>query len=189
MIAIESPEVKAACLLALVDQTDKGQLEHLLSIGHHPKTLDELRQLSSTDLSRMSKVSALKIYMDVDPQALSKAISSQRITNQYDHDMAYFVEHGATLSMLRKYFSGDDQQISHFRDMLQGAERSQLGRTKMPSDTKLRDSIHAAAAKLFKAGGSTGAQPLTRTHLIDLHKQFSDMRLDVLLAVLNEFQT
>jgi Protein of unknown function (DUF2857) len=189
-ISLQSPDAKANGLLALVQRIDAGEIESLLKAGFDSETLELLRNVTSTELSRLSNMHTLKMSVGILPTDLNRAIRQLKTSAVYDNELAYFVQHGATLSMLRKYFVGDAKQIDHLRSLLSAQDVSQKrGRATMPNDESLRDDIHRAWLQIKKKRSENQQKQNLhlRDELISLHGQFNDLRLDVLYAVINEF--
>lgn len=187
MLHVVDIGLKTTLLAALIERLETGDIESLIALGIPAEDLESLRKLSASDLMRVASHRQLAITYQVQPLAISQALTALKVQSTYEAELEAFVAAGASLSMLRQLFRTDIDQVKTYREML--APRKSPGRPSMPC-AKTRDAIHAAWSELRAVHFLPvllKANSVTRKALLVLHQQFNDLSLEALFAVLHEF--
>lgn len=178
MIRVQDRTLRSMLLTHLVEQVERGGFDHLVGKGLQPETLDKLRALTVPDLLHLVETGHPDIHFSIDEAAIDLGMARVDLLKTEMNELAYYVEHGASLSMLIRLFPRTDQRvIEEYRKLL--APVRGRGRPSLPDD-KTRDLVHQAwfSSKDVRA---------LRTRLMDLHQQFTQIPLEALFATVNEF--
>lgn len=178
MIRVQDRTLRSMLLTHLVEQIERGGFDHLVAKGIQPSTLDKLRTLTVPDLLHLVETGHPDIHFSIDEAAIDLGMARVELLKTEMNELAYYVENGASLSMLIRLFPRTDQRvIEEYRKLLAPARKP--GRPSLPND-KTRDLVHQAWF------ASRDARAL-RTRLMALHQQFQSIPLETLFATVNEF--
>jgi len=184
MIEIKDPVLKRLLLEHLVEQMDQGHLDPLLEAGVWPELLDTLRERPARDLINASQMD-LKLRFTLDCSGVVDAFNRLDAVKRDIALKEYFVIGGAAPELMTKLFKLTSVQIRQLREVLCPAGEQPLGgRPRLP-EIAIRESIQMDWAKLAKEQ----PQDSLRERLYQLHLLHSDISINSLWAVLNEFDS
>lgn len=179
MIRVVDPTVRTMIFNHLIEQLERGSVEPLMSLGITPEMMDELRALSVGEVMQLASSGYPDVHFSFDVNGFRLGMSSLERRKAEINELAYFIQHGASHSMVAQFFTTTNPEVvKNLRLLLRGDRKS--GRAALPSDSK-RDEIHNAWFAL-----KSSVQTL-RGRLVTLHGQFPEIPLDALYATVNEF--
>ena len=179
LLLVEDDSLKLMLLTFLVGKIEKGAFDELIKAGLVADHLDALHALSSSDLLRLSKTKALRLYVHVDVASLNRCLAQMGQHKTRSEKQEYFMTHHASPAMMYELFRMGYQEQDNARVAL-GVVKAR-GRPRLP-DHRTRDVIH----KAWHESASAESSKIDRYY--QLHRQFCDYSLAALHAVVNEFQ-
>ncbi|MEQ1602417.1 MAG: DUF2857 family protein [Methylophilaceae bacterium] len=182
-LIVTDPGLKASLLLHMVEKIERGELHTLLESGNSPECLDQLRQLDIASLMRLVHIGCPEVTFRVVDESIKGGLDTLQRQNNENDDLIYFIQNGATQSMLGDLFRMNGDVIQSYRKLL--SQESKPGRTTLPNE-KLREGIQQHWYTL-EVSCLTKAETL-RKKLRLLHGQFNDVSIDMLYATINEFE-
>lgn len=180
MISVTDPHLRVSLLMHLIERLDRGELSELLESGACPQMMDKLRQLETGSLLRLGIMHQPEIHFSLNETGLDLSLEAIERHNKEIAELVYFVQNGASLSMLNQLFPTHSTEIIQTYRKLLSNERK-AGRASLP-DEKTRDAIHKLWHELANEGNGL------REQLRVLHLVFPESRIDVLYATVNEFE-
>lgn len=170
-VAISDPVLKRVLLQHLLDQEQTDLPDNLASF------LENLRQRPMQDFLALTSARTLQVRI-----YLGEVVPSlQHLEAQNDEEalLMYFVDHGASRSLLRRLFSVTGARAA---ELTRAAGLASQGRTRRIAPN-VSDQIHEAWYAINK---SEPDLPLrARFHV--LHRQFQALKIREIEGVLNEF--
>lgn len=183
-VAITDPHLRVSLLMHLIERLDRGELGALLESGVCPKSLDKLRQLEMSSLIRLGAMRQPEIHFSLNSTGLDFGLQTIERQNNEIVELVYFIQNGASLSMLNQFFPAQDiRVIQTYRKLLTNERKT--GRTALP-DENTRDLIHQSWHAMGEEYPDISS---LRERLMLLHGFFNDYSLDVLYATVNEFES
>ena len=180
-IRVIDPTVRTMIITHLIEQLERGSVEPLLSRGVTPEMMDALRSLSTGDVLQLASSGHPDVHFTLDLNGFRLGLSTLERRKAEMQELAYFIQHGASHSMIAQFFPTTDAEVvRNIRSLLLGDRKP--GRAALPADGK-RDAIHNA---WFSLKAAMPDRPL-RARLVTLHGQFPELPLDALFATVNEF--
>ncbi len=170
-VAISDPHLKRALLQHLIEQEDVALPVELAGF------LAEIRERSLQDFLALTSARTLRISVSIGN--LRPGLRQLDASNRQADLLSYFVQHGASRSMLCEYFSLTPTTA---RAMRVEAGIHHTGRAQLPPP-EIRDRIHATWHQMQQELPSTTSQ---RERVYALHRQFEGVSIRVLEAVLKE---
>lgn len=182
MVRVIDNTLRASLLMHLIEQLERGDLAVLLEKGACPKSMDRLRNMSISELLQLASSGHPDIHFSIDEAGFDMGISTLDRRKRDTEDLFYFLQHGASQSMLNDCFPAVDQKvIRSFRELLKNDRKT--GRVSLP-DEEMRDAIH----KGWHAMPAEHPEITSlRERLILLHGYYPYYSMDVLFATVNEF--
>jgi hypothetical protein len=168
-------------VVKLID-TEEG-LDLLLRQGCSANLLDDLRQRKARDLVEVAgRLRTMHILLSA-KEIEGELHRLDRIRE--DQEMyEYFILNGASRNMICEMWKRTHDEVASMRKALLPGGGAAPGRSPMPKDTSVRESIHQAWAVIRKQEPK-GSR---RQHLYRLHQQFQTYTIDTLVCVLDEFK-
>jgi len=173
MLALYDAQVRLVLLNHVAVCLSDGQLERIRAAGIKVDQLTRLRQLSAVDLSRLAAMRGLRIGVAFDGAALQVGLRAVALVNEARALEAYFIRHGASTRLMKTLFKYR-RKLTHTRRREFGAWRP-AGRPAMP-DRATRASIYRTWLSI--------AEPTPRIRYYRLHREFPDIPIAVLEAVI-----
>jgi hypothetical protein len=179
LLLVEDESLKLMLLAFLVSKIEKRPFDELIKAGMVADHLNMLHGMSSSDLLRLSKTKALRLYVQVDVASLNRCLAQMGQHKSRFEKQEYFITHHASPAMMYELFRMSQREQDHARVAL-GMVKPR-GRPRLP-DHRTRDVIHQAWHE------SASAQSSKIDRYYQLHRQFSDFTFAALHAVVNEFE-
>lgn len=183
LIRVIDNTLRASLLMHLIEQLDRGDLAVLLEKGACPKSMDRLRSMSISELLQLASSGHPDIHFSIDEAGFDLGVATIDRRKAETEHLIYFIQNGASLSMLHEFFPQIDQRvIQTYRKLIKNDRR--IGRVSLP-DENVRDLVH----KCWH--GMPEEYPALRTdldRLIVMHGFFQEYSIDVLYAIVNEFR-
>ncbi len=181
MIPVTDPTLKASLILHMIEMIDRGDIANLIENGANPESLDQIRQLDVSGLLRLVHLGYPVIHFKMPDESVQIGLDTLNRQNEENDDLIYFIQHGASQSMLNTLFKVAPDVVQSYRKIL-SSERS-AGRTSLPPD-KAREEIQ----NHWYGMGKEPSDPASiRKQLRQLHARFNHFSIDVLYATINEF--
>lgn len=181
MIPVNDPTLKASLILHMIEMIDRGDIANLIENGANPESLDQIRQLDLSGLLRLVHLGHPVIHFKMPDESVQIGLDTLTRQDEENDDLIYFIQHGASQSMLQHLFKVSPDIVQSYRRML-SSERS-AGRTSLPPE-KIREEIQ----NHWYAMGKEPKEPVSiRKRLRQLHAKFNHFSIDVLYATINEF--
>lgn len=182
MIRVTDHTLRAALLMHLIEQLERGDLAVLLEKGACPQCMDQLRALSSSDVLQLASSGHPDIHFSIDENGFDLGIASLYRRKEETAQLFGFIQGGASQSMLSQLFPTTDKRvIATYRKLLKSDHG--VGRTALP-DEEIRDLIHKSWHAINEEYPNTTS---LREQLLLLHGFYNIFSLDVLYATINEF--
>lgn len=182
MVRVMDNTLRASLLMHLIEQLDRGDLAVLLEKGACPKSMDRLRSMTTSELLQLASSGHPDIHFSIDEAGFDLGISTLDRRRRDTEDLFYFLQNGASQSMLNDCFPSVDQKvIRSYRGLLKNDRKT--GRVSLP-DEVMRDAIHKGWHAIPTEHPDIGT---LRERLILLHGYFPGYAMDVLFATVNEF--
>jgi hypothetical protein len=179
-LSVTNVATRAAILQEIARRIEAADLEELLTAGIDGETIDRFRALRNGDAQHLAGACAGLFAVVVDAARFRWLLDVAEERYRASELLEYFVQHGATLAMIRVLLRPARGMVeSYFANLKPLRAR---GRPSLP-DGRCRDRIHVAWADLRK---EFPALP-ERERLVELHRQFPSFTLATLYSVLNEF--
>lgn len=178
MFVIKDEKIRFLVLSHLIETAENEQTE-LADYGLSNILLESLRQITSKDLIRIAKLPQPELSLHLDTLRFEHAISLLDYLNSRAALLEYFLQHGATSSMLTALFKISPHDVALKRALLKGKP----GRPHMP-DAACREAIQLHWHKIRKSKSNN--RPSAEDYHA-LHLAFSDLSLATLYAVVHEF--
>jgi hypothetical protein len=178
-MTLEGDQLRLLVLSSLANQAATlwdGQRD----AGVRPDQLEALRNLAASDLAQLAKMRHPEISVRIDPIALDHGLRTLDYVRKRTEIIEYFIRHGATISMLVALFKLVPADVAKYRARL-GV--SAAGRPKMPSAAQ-REMI---CARWFAIRVGSERMAPTADNYSTLHREFDELSLATLYAVINEF--
>jgi hypothetical protein len=182
LIRVTDGNLRASLLMHLIEQLDRGDLAVLLEKGACPESMDRLRGLSISDLLQLASSGHPDIHFSIDPNGFELGIRKLDHRKEEIEHLVYFIQHGASQSMLSLMFPYTDQRVIQTYRRLLKMDRKP-GRAALP-DSRTRDHIHQSWHDLDEEYPEVTT---FKSKLMLLHGFFNSFSLDVLYATVNEF--
>jgi Protein of unknown function (DUF2857) len=141
---------------------------------------DALGVLSTANLGRLARMEAPRISVRLDSATFDHGIRSLLYVSKRQQEIDHFVRSGATVPMLERLFHVTSHDMARCRGA-SGLMRT--GRPPLPSAAR-REQI-VAAWHMLRTTTLRNASETAQYR--ELHRQFSDLTLATLNAVVNEF--
>jgi hypothetical protein len=181
MLRVVDSNIRAYLLMHLIEQLERGDLPVLLEKGACPMAMDRLRNMSLSDVLHLASSGHPDIHFSIDESGFELGISTLERRKNEREDLIYFMQHGASQSMINDCFPATDPRvIQSFREMLKSDRKP--GRVSLP-DEDMRDAIH----KTWHDLQAMQDQLPLRARLRRLHEAHPQFTMDVLFATINEF--
>jgi len=175
MLPIADVQIRIVLLTHLAARLAKGSPAELAAVGIQPAQLDRLRRLSTTDLNRMASMRQLNVGVALDPRSLEFSLDALRLVNEHLALEAYFIRNGASVKMMRQFFSLA-RDVTRERRRVYGNARS-VGRVRRP-EPRLCERIYQVWQSLPTVS--------LRDRYHRLHQRFPDISLEILAAVISD---
>jgi hypothetical protein len=182
-LRITDPGLRASILIHIIEKIDRNELDSLLNSGVSPEFLDQLRQINIPSLIRLVNLGCPEITFGIGEDSLRTGMDTLQRQNTETEDLIYFIQNGASQSMIEHLFRMNATVIHSYRKLLTNDRKS--GRTTLP-DEKVRDEIQLHWHSLQNVEGFTITETI-RKKIRLLHGQF-DLPLDILYTTINEFK-
>lgn len=181
MFPVYDLTARSALLQEISRRIEKTQLDELKMSGLDAPTIHRLRALPHSTAVCLADLAKDLFFVSIDTGRLRLLLDMMEERNRATALLEYYVEHGATLAMIRALLRPGKEALSSHLAKLCGA--LPRGRPTLP-ETAVRDRIHRAWANIQKS------QPTLpeREMLVELHRTFSMYTLATLYSVLNEFK-
>lgn len=166
--------------LEIIGRVELGEIEELLSQGMSPDLINKLRNLPTGEIMKLASIMSSNcpvFQILIDMPALDLALKKLSCVNENSELLEYFIRGGATPTMVQQLFNVPTSLLDEYRKTLSAPVTT--GRPSMPG-IPVRDRIHESWSKLASVTD-------IRHRYVRLHKQFSDLSLSTLHAVINEF--
>ena len=181
-IKVTDPNVKSLSILQMLEKLGQGDRDRLIEAGVRPESLDKLRSLHIGSLLRLVHLDFPEVHFRIAEESIATGLDTlQRQSEDYD-DLAYFIQNGASQTMLNHLFRFSMDVIQHYRKFL--AKDTKPGRTSMPN-IRVREEIQLYWYSIDD--GDFVVSSSLRKKLRLLHQKFSDYSSDTLYATINEF--
>jgi hypothetical protein len=181
MLPVCDTATRSALLQEISKQIEAAQIDELLTSGLDGETLDRLRALPSGSALYLADVAAGLFFVGIDISRLRLLLDTLEERDRSAALLEYYVEHGATLAMIRALLRPNKVVLASYIEKLCGA--LPRGRPALPQAC-IRDRIHSAWAAIQKANPTLAE----RERLVELHRAFPAYTLAALFSVLNEFK-
>jgi hypothetical protein len=182
MVRVTDHNLRAALLMHLIEQFERGDLAVLLEKGACPKSMDRLRSLAISDLLHLASSGHPDIHFSIDENGFDLGIETLDRRKEESDLLVNYIQAGASQSMLNQFFPATDSRvIQTYRKLLKADRKS--GRTALP-DEGMRDLIHK---NWFNLTEDYPKITSLREKLWLLHGWHNTFDLDVLYAIVNEF--
>lgn len=178
-MTLEGDQLRLLIFNSLVSRAEVvhgGQSE----TGVRPDQIEALRNLAASELATLAKMRDPEISIQIDPHALDHGLRALNYVRQRREVIEYFIRNGATVSMLVALFKLAPTEVTKYRAVL-GVNPGR--RPRMPSAAQ-REAICSRWFKIRK--GREQIAPTTDEYRT-LHREFSQLSLATLYAVINEF--
>lgn len=183
LVRVMNDTLRAQLLIHLIEQLERGDLAVLLEKGTCPRLIDRLRGMSISDLLQLASSGHPDIHFSINEDGFELGIASLDRRREESEHLIYFMQNGATASMLNESFPQmDPRVIQSYRKLIKLDRRN--GRVALP-DEAVRDLIHKCWHGMPEEYPDMKS---LRERLILLHGFFGDYPLDVLYATVNEFK-
>lgn len=172
-------QLRLLVLSSLVNRADaihRGQSE----AGVRPDQIEALRNLAASDLATLARMRDPEISVQIDPLALDHGLRALNYVRQRKEVIDYFIRNGATVSMLVALFKLAPTDVAKYRAIL-GVNPGR--RPRMPSSTQ-REAI---CSRWFAIRSGREQIAPTVDEYLALHREFDQLSLATLYAVINEF--
>lgn len=182
LVRVMNDTLRAQLLIHLIEQLERGDLTALLEKGACPKLIDRLRGMDLSELLQLASSGYPDIHFSIDENGFELGIATLDKRREETDHLIYFMQNGASASMLNESFPQmDPRVIQSYRKLIKNDRR--IGRIALP-DEKVRDLIHKCWHGMPEEYPNMKS---LRERLILLHGFFCDYPLDVLYAAVNEF--
>lgn len=179
MLVIKDEKIRFLVLSHLIEAAECDRDAVLANSGLKAAHLESLRQVSSKDLLLIAQLPEPEMTIHLDALRFEHALGLLDYLNDRAALLEYFVQHGATSSMLTALFKISPHDVVLKRALLKGKP----GRPHMP-DATCREAIQLHWHKMHK---SKSNNPPSAEDYHALHQEFSNLSLATLYAVVHEF--
>ncbi len=180
-LPVRSIATRSALLQEIVQRIEEAALDELLDCGLDGETIDRLRAMPNGNAQHLIDASVGLFFVAINADRMRLLLNTLDDQQRAAALLEYYVEHGATLAMIRALLRPEKKVLASYLERLHGTR--QRGRPTLP-DTLTRDRIHAAWARATRA---TPFRP-ERERLLEMHRSFPAYTLATLYSVLNEFK-
>ena len=185
MIRVTDNNLKTALFIHLIEQLERGDLAELLENGACPKSMDRLRNLAISDLLHLASSGHPDIFFSISENGFDLGIETLDRRKEESGLLVNYIQAGASQSMLNQFFPTTDTRIiQSYRRLLKADRRA--GRTALP-DGEMRDLIHKNWFNLSADYPTVTTLREKLWLLHSLHRGHNTFDLDVLYAIVNEF--
>jgi hypothetical protein len=178
-MTLDGEQLRLLVLNSLVDCADGGCGLRGQG-GVRPDQIEALRNLAAGDLAALARMRDPEISFQIDPLALDHGLRALNYVRQRKEVIDYFIRNGATVSMLVTLFKLAPMDVAKYRTVLGVKPGS---RPRMPS-AKQREAV---CARWFAIRAGHEQTAPTVEDYRALHREFSQLSLATLYAVINEF--
>ncbi|MES2353102.1 MAG: STY4526/YPO1902 family pathogenicity island replication protein [Pseudomonadota bacterium] len=181
MFPVNDVSARSVLLQEISRRIEKTQINELQTSGLDVPTIDRLRALPYGTAICLADLAADLFFVGIDTGRLHLLLDAMEERNRAAALLEYYVEHGATLTMIRALLRPRKDVLAAYIEKLCGA--LPRGRPSLPEVT-IRDRIHAVWAEIQKSKFDLPE----RERLVELHRAFSVYSMATLYSVLNEFK-
>ena len=182
MLNISDSTLTKLILEHLVEQAEGGGLDQLLANGIRPELVDDLRQRPLRDFFYASRHGGLAMSVQIDIKGLEACLWRRDIAKQAEILKEYYIRNGASLELLRTFFTLSKQELHRLRTELAVMRGGPNGRPRMPP-AAIRDKIHVTWHKFVTTHPGTP----DRERLMYLHQEYQAFSITALHRVITEF--
>jgi hypothetical protein len=181
MLPVCNTLARSALLQEITRRIEEAQLDELLAGGFDGEIIDRLRALPNGRALCLSDFAAGLFVVGIDVCRLRLLLDTLEERDRSAMLLEYYVEHGATLAMIRALLRPNKDMLASYIGKLCGSRPR--GRPTLPPPS-VRDRIHAIWAEIQKSNPDLAQ----REHLVELHRAFPAHTMATLYSVLNEFK-
>jgi len=177
MLPLLDAQVRLILLNHIAVRLNGSDPEALRATGIQTEELQRLRALSAADLHRLAAMRAPMIAIAVDGHKLKAGLRALALSHEAKTLETYFIRHGASWRMMKTLF-----KVRHKLTLQRRREygvRRPPGRTPLP-DFPTRERVWRVWAAI--------SEPDPRARYYQLHQTFCGLSLEVLAAVVSEFE-
>lgn len=175
---IKDRGVREHALRHLADMARGESHEQVLTSGITRQQVHKLRELPLGLLSPLADVADKALFLHIDGPQLDESMRRLRHQQEAHELLAYFIQHGAPLRMIRRVLRASKSMILQCRGAQSVPKRA--GRLPLPKEQQ-RDAIHRSWHEL------SGPLPDHGRRYVGLHQLYPQLPLGVLCAVIEEF--
>ena len=177
MLPLSDSHVRLIVLNHIAVRLNGNDPAELHAAGIETEQLEHLKELSAPDLHRLAAMREPMIAVTVDSNRLKAGLRALALTNEAKALEAYFIRQGASWTMMKSLFK--------VRHKLTLQRRREYGVRRPPGRTPLPDFI--TRERIWRVWAAI-SEPDPRTRYYQLHQTFSGLSLEVLAAVISEFE-
>jgi hypothetical protein len=176
VIGVQSALLQEIAVLSLIAQIEVGEYQDLIRSGISPSDIERLRGFRAADLKQLAAHMGSAVQVTLDPILFATSLKRLCAIHREAELFEYFIQHGASIPMLRDVFKADSARISAARKLLPKPIGG--GRPQMPTDCQRRSILQ----KWQEIGPAVHA----REKYWLLHQMNGQYNLQTLFAVVNE---
>ncbi len=177
MLPLSDTHVRLILLNHIAVKLNGNDPAELLAAGIDTEQLEHLKELSAPDLHRLAAMREPMIAVSVDSHRLKAGLRALTLTNEAKTLESYFIRHGASWTMMRRFFK--------VRHKLTLQRRRECGVRRPPGRTPLPD--FTTRERVWRVWAAI-TEPDPRLRYFQLHQSFCGLSLEVLAAVISEFE-
>jgi hypothetical protein len=163
--------------LVLLTYLARDNADDLVVAGVDSAQAERLRRLSATDLNRVAAMRALQLWVVLDSHSLESSLNAIRLADQSKVLEAYFIQHGASVEMMRKFFK-----------LARGTTLKRRREYGLSSATgPVRRPERMLCERIWRAWQSI-PESSSRERYLRLHQAFPDQSIAVLAGVVVYYQ-
>ena len=177
MLPLSDTHVRLILLNHIAVRLNGNDPAELLAAGIETEQLEHLKELSAGDLHRLAAMREPMIAVTVDGHRLKAGLRALALANEAKALETYFIRHGASWTMMKRFFK--------VRHKLTLQRRREYGVRRPPGRTPLPDI--ATRERVWRVWAAI-SEPDPRARYYQLHQTFCGLSLEVLAAVISEFE-
>jgi len=181
MLPVCDNTTRSALFHEIAKRIEEAEIDELLTSGLDGEMIDRLRALPNGSALCLADLASGLFFVGIDLCRLRLLLDTLEERDRSAMLLEYYVEHGATLEMIRTLLRPKKAVLASYIEKICGARPR--GRPMLPP-ASIRDRIHLAWAEIQQSHSGLAH----RDHLVELHRQFPSYTLATLYSVLNEFK-